>query len=72
MTKIVHKWNSDKPHRCPQCHAVAVDMPLPCHSLWVYTCCGCGILFTRWPFLAKILPSAGVRCSYHRTPDTEN
>lgn len=58
---MVHTWNADKPHRCPECHAVAVpDGP----STWqVYTCCRCGELFTRWPLLAPLLPKAGVVCT---------
>jgi hypothetical protein len=61
------RWNDDKKHRCPDCHAVAVDMERP--SSWkVYTCCRCGTLFTRWPRLARLLPKAGVRCSEHAAP----
>ncbi len=67
MTEVLG-WNSDKPHRCPACHAVAVDMGRP--SRWrVYTCCRCEALFTRWPGLAWLLPKAGVRCAEHRPPD---
>lgn len=62
----VHRWNDDKPHRCPKCHAIAVDMGRPT-SWWVYTCCRCGAKFTRWPRLSRLLPKAGVRCSEHRT-----
>jgi len=61
----VQRWNSDKPHRCPECHAVAVDLERP--SRWkVYECCMCHALFARWPLLARFLPKAGVRCSEHR------
>lgn len=58
------RWNRDKPHRCPNCHAVAVDMEKP-KSWRVYTCCRCGTRFTRWPILAFALPHAGIRCSEH-------
>lgn len=61
----VTRWNDDKPHRCPWCHAVAVDMERP--SRWrVYRCCRCRARFTRFPHLARWLPFAGVRCSEHR------
>lgn len=60
------RWNVDKPHRCPRCHAVAVDLERP--RWWrVYTCCRCGARFARWPWLAPVLNNAGVRCSEHRT-----
>jgi len=63
----VWKWNGDKPHRCPNCHAVAVDMELP-KSWRIYTCCTCGARFARWPWLTPALHEAGIRCRYHRTP----
>jgi hypothetical protein len=59
------RWNSDKPHRCPRCHAVAVSMGRPRPWL-VYQCCRCASRFTRWPALARILPFAGIRCAEHR------
>lgn len=59
------RWNDDKKHRCPRCHAVAVDMEAV-KSLAVYECCRCHVLFTRWPRLARVLPKRGVRCSFHR------
>jgi len=59
------RWNFDKPHRCPDCHAIAIDLERP--KPWrIYTCCRCGTRFTRWPHLAWLLPSAGIRCSEHR------
>jgi len=61
-------WNVDKPHRCPLCHAVAIDMGRP--RWWrVYTCHRCEGRFTRWPSLARLLPHAGVQCSEHRTTE---
>lgn len=60
----VRCWNADKPHRCPGCHAVAVDLERP-SSLRVYTCCRCGSRFARWPRLARLLPDVGIRCSEH-------
>ena len=60
----VTAWNEDKPHRCPRCHAVAIDMERP--RPWrVYECCRCAARFTRWPRLAPVLPSAGVMCPGH-------
>ena len=57
-------WNRDKPHRCPECHAVAIGMERPSRRK-VYTCCQCGVRFARWPRLAAVLGEAGVRCSGH-------
>lgn len=64
-------WNVSKPHRCPECHAIAVDMERP--SRWrVYTCCQCNTRFARWPRLARVLRDAGIRCSYHQPPKENN
>ncbi|NRQ36007.1 hypothetical protein HII36_29860 [Nonomuraea sp. NN258] len=69
MEKSVYRWNSDKPYRCPDCYAVAVNMEIP--RWWrVYTCCKCGTRFTRWPVLARFLRDAGVQCSFHRERGT--
>lgn len=63
---MVEKWNVDKPHRCPECHSVAVSTESP--SSWtVYTCCRCGIRFSRWPRLWRFLRDAGVACTDHGT-----
>lgn len=61
----VLRWNTDKHHRCPACHAVAIDMERPARRR-VYTCCRCRTRFTRWPRLARFLPEAGIRCSEHQ------
>lgn len=61
----VLRWNTDRPHRCPSCYAVAVDLERP-RSTCVYTCCDCGVRFARWPFLGRVLRKAGVMCSVHR------
>ena len=58
------RWNEDKKHRCPRCHAVAVDTERP-RSWRVYTCCRCAARFTRWPVLARFLRQAGTCCSAH-------
>ncbi|WP_330173032.1 hypothetical protein OG875_05135 [Streptomyces sp. NBC_01498] len=59
------RWNHDKPHRCPNCHAVAVSLERP--KWWrIYTCCRCDARFTRWPRLAPVLNDAGVMCREHR------
>lgn len=60
----VTRWNDDKPHRCPWCHAVAVDLERP--RPWrVYQCYRCGARFARYPWLGRWLPFTGVRCSEH-------
>ncbi|MGW1998426.1 hypothetical protein [Embleya sp. NPDC001921] len=57
----VTRWNADKPHRCPDCHAIAVSGHRA--SPWrVYTCCRCGTRFARRPWLARLLPDAGHTC----------
>lgn len=66
MTTPIARWNFDKPHRCPACHAIAVDMDHPPKSWRIYTCCRCATRFTRWPRLGRLLPNAGIRCSEHR------
>ncbi len=63
--KTVMKWNDDKKHRCPECHAVTMEQR---PSSWaVYMCCRCGREFARWPFLSRALPHRGVICPEHRT-----
>lgn len=58
------RWNADKPHRCPDCHAVAIGSGTP--RWWrVYTCCRCGSRFARWPHLARLLSDAGAACGEH-------
>lgn len=61
----VTRWNADKPHRCPRCHAVAIDTGQPRPWL-VYACCRCAARFARWPSLARFLPFAGVQCTDHK------
>lgn len=61
-----HRWNTDKKHRCPTCHAVAVSTEIP-RATRVYTCCRCATRFTRWPRLARLLSDAGVCCGEHTT-----
>lgn len=61
----VARWNDDKPHRCPRCHAVAIDTGR-LRPWLVYSCCRCSARFARWPWLARVLPFAGIRCSEHR------
>ncbi|MFD0902380.1 hypothetical protein [Actinomadura sediminis] len=51
----VRRWNSDKPHRCPECHAI-VDSDKPPTWRAAYECCACGVRFARWPRLAALLP----------------
>lgn len=60
----VQEWNHDKPHRCPECHAVAIDTE-DARRLAVYECCRCQTLFSRFPSLGRLLPKRGVRCSEH-------
>ena len=67
----VARWNTDKKHRCPSCHAVTVDDRRPS---WreTYDCCRCGTRFTRWPVLALLLPDRGVVCTEHRGLDEKH
>jgi DNA-directed RNA polymerase subunit RPC12/RpoP len=60
----IERWNADKPRRCPACHVIAVDLEVP-DSRSIYTCCGCGTRFAKWPVLRRFLRDAGVRCSMH-------
>lgn len=60
----VQRWEWDKPHRCPECYAVAIDLERP-KSYKIYTCCQCSARFTRWPRLERWLPDVGVRCQQH-------
>jgi DNA-directed RNA polymerase subunit RPC12/RpoP len=79
----VSRWNEDKRHRCPRCHAVTIDTGPP--RPWVvYSCCRCGTRFARWPRLGWLLPDARAYCSEceadsrgdfaprPRTPDVRN
>lgn len=71
MTKrSVVKYNDDKPHRCPVCHAITVyyDGAPPARRLLTLasvTCCRCGTEFTRWPDLPVII-RRGIACEDHR------
>jgi len=56
----------DKPHRCPNCWAVAIRYPDQPRWWRVHTCCRCGARFTRWPRLARLLPNTRTR-----TPATQ-
>ena len=57
--------NTDKPHRCPACHAVAIPDGNAKRLLTgaSVTCCRCGTRFTRWPWL--VLRHRGVVCHSH-------
>lgn len=51
-------WNDDKPHRCPECHAIVVSGHEPTlleTALALYECCRCGTRYARWPRLARRL-----------------
>lgn len=61
---MVVRWNTDKKHRCPGCHAVAVASERP-RSTRIYTCCRCATRFARWPRLWRLLSEAGVCCDEH-------
>ncbi len=61
MMPVFVKWNTDKPHRCPKCHAVAVAGGRP--SSWrAYGCCMCATDFARWPRIARFLPFVADTC----------
>lgn len=65
---MITRWNHDKPHRCPACHAIAISGERP--TWWrVYTCCRCHVQFTRWPRLAPLLPQVGTRCEHRPTTE---
>ena len=59
------KWNEDKPHRCPNCHTIAVPSSVerPQRGV-VYTCCGCGVRFSSSPS-RRSMPERGVVCDQH-------
>ena len=61
----VLKWNEDKPHRCPGCHAVAMPSSAeqPRRGV-VYTCCRCGARFSSSPS-RRGMPQRGVVCDQH-------
>jgi hypothetical protein len=50
----VQRWNGDKPHRCPRCHAIPDTGDPTWRALAV--CCRCGTRYTRWPILTPLLP----------------
>lgn len=58
MSLKTHRWNTDKKHRCPGCHAVH-HWRTGRHPSWrwVYHCCHCHAWFARWPRLAWWLPT---------------
>lgn len=60
----IMRYNSDKPHRCPECHAVTDPDHLSATS--VVSCCRCGCSFTRFPRLAFVLRFRGVVCPGHQ------
>lgn len=62
MRRVLQQ-NPDKRHRCPSCHAVADEQHRSNRA--VVTCCSCGAEFTRFPFIAWLLPKAGVVCTAH-------
>ncbi len=64
--RLVIPADIDKPHRCPDCWTVAVEGE-PFRWWRVYRCCKCGTRFTRWPWLAPILPHVGLRCGCRTT-----
>ncbi|MEU8952008.1 hypothetical protein [Streptomyces sp. NPDC048489] len=52
-------WNTNKPHRCPQCAYDVIAAP----SRWeVYTCCNCATRFARYPRMQRILRHTGIMC----------
>lgn len=58
---MIQKWNIDKPHRCPECHTIAVSGYRP---KWyrVYTCCQCKTEFCKWPKLGFVFRHAYDTC----------
>ena len=56
-------YNQDKPHRCPECHAVTDKDHHAKRG--VVECCRCGAWFT-WQPRHRVLPFLGVVCDEHR------
>jgi hypothetical protein len=62
------RWNFDKPHRCPWCHAIYAERP----SRWtIMRCCRCGVLIARFPRLWRVLPYRGIVCAEHTEDDPD-
>lgn len=60
---MIKKWQEPKPWLCPACHTNDLDG----FPVWwrLYTCCHCGVQFTKYPWLARfpwIVQDVGVRC----------
>lgn len=51
---MIMRWNTDKKHRCPNCHAIPEVGDIK--SWRTYVCCGCFTSFTRWPRLGWLWP----------------
>lgn len=51
----IHRSNDDTPHRCPECHAVAVRSNHDIQLLRVYGCPWCAALFMRKPWLFPLV-----------------
>lgn len=64
----MQSWNDDKPHRCPACHAIAIDKERP-SPLKIYTCCQCDVRFARWPKLRWVLRDVGIVYTVHRSAE---
>ncbi|MBB5081298.1 hypothetical protein [Nonomuraea endophytica] len=64
LPEPVMEWNNDKPHRCPACHTIAVDLDGHPQAGWIYTCCACKTRFADDPG-DSLLREAGSCCTEH-------
>ena len=66
---VIVRASAEKPWRCPWCWTVADPSR---RARWrVVECCGCGLMFTRYPLLARVLPKAGVVCPQHKERESK-
>ena len=65
----VVRWNHDKPHRCPSCHAVAVSGRYVARWWRRYECCRCRTRFAALPCLWRLTVPAYGTCACFQNPE---